>query len=114
MQNIYLCLHIIVRSIIASVPTSKDSQSQVNGLGCTICFLGRNNSLIGDLKGKLQNSDMRCKPLSQASIDLLSASDDAVDSWLHEMTNKFHPLYQTFPEKQDRNRLLMPFAFMKL
>lgn len=70
--------------------------------------------MVGDLKGKLQNSQMRSKPLPQAAIDLLTSSDEAVDKWLHEMTNKFHPLYQTFSEKQDRNRLLVPFAFMKL
>ncbi|KAJ5578606.1 uncharacterized protein N7459_007570 [Penicillium hispanicum] len=79
-----------------------------------ICAYIQGFTIAGDLKGKLQNSGMRSKPLSQGVIDLLTSSDEGVDSWLHEMTNKFHPLYQTFPEKQDRNRLLMPFAFMKL
>ncbi|KAJ5438499.1 uncharacterized protein N7458_009497 [Penicillium daleae] len=79
-----------------------------------ICAYIQGFIITGDLKGKLQNSQMRSKPLPQAAIDLLTSSDEAVDKWLHEMTNKFHPLYQTFSEKQDRNRLLVPFAFMKL
>ncbi|CEJ61253.1 hypothetical protein PMG11_09790 [Penicillium brasilianum] len=79
-----------------------------------ICAYIQGFTIAGDLKGKLQDSQMRCKPLSQAAVDLLTSSDEAVDNWLHKMTNKFHPLYQAFPEKQDRNRLLIPFAFMKL
>ncbi|CAI7567171.1 unnamed protein product [Penicillium pancosmium] len=79
-----------------------------------ICDCIQGFTIAGDLKGKLQNSQMRCKPLPQAVIDLLNSSDEAVDKWLHEVTNKVHPLYQTFSEKQDRNRLLVPFGFMKL
>lgn len=74
----------------------------------------RINDWIGNLKGQLKSSQLTAKPLLQEVIDLFTSSDEQVDQWFHEINNNIHPLYQTFPERQDRNRLLMPFAFMKL
>ncbi|CAI7604995.1 unnamed protein product [Penicillium discolor] len=71
-------------------------------------------TITGDLKRQLKSSQLMAKPLLQEVVDLFTSSDELVDQWFHEINNNIHPLYQTFPERQDRNRLLMPFAFMKL
>ncbi|OQD97180.1 hypothetical protein PENSOL_c013G06366 [Penicillium solitum] len=71
-------------------------------------------TITGDLKRQLKSSQLTAKPLLQEVVDLFTSSDELVDQWFHEINNNMHPLYQTFPERQDRNRLLMPFAFMKL
>ncbi|KGO46783.1 hypothetical protein PEX1_001800 [Penicillium expansum] len=71
-------------------------------------------TITGNLKGQLKSSQLTAKPLLQEVVDLFTSADEKVDQWFHEINNNIHPLYQTFPERQDRNRLLMPFAFMKL
>lgn len=70
-------------------------------------------TITGDLKRQLKSFQLTAKPLFQEVLDLFTSSDELTDQWFHEINNDIHPLYQTFPEKQDRNRLLMPFAFMK-
>ncbi|CAI7636475.1 unnamed protein product [Penicillium glandicola] len=71
-------------------------------------------TITGNLKGQLKSSQLTAKPLLQSVVGLFTSSDEQVDQWFHEINNNIHPLYQTFPGRQDRNRLLMPFAYIKL
>ncbi|KAF4536500.1 Peptidase M20 [Lasiodiplodia theobromae] len=61
---------------------------------------GKNNAL-GDLS----------IPEQEAQLVALNA---ALDTWFHRVHNSIDPLYQTFSKPQDRNRLVIPYAFARL
>lgn len=42
------------------------------------------------------------------------ALNAALDTWFHRVHNSIDPLYQTFSKPQDRNRLVIPYAFARL
>ncbi|KAB2569624.1 Peptidase M20 domain-containing protein 2 [Lasiodiplodia theobromae] len=61
---------------------------------------GKNNAL----------SDLSM-PEQEAQLVALNA---ALDTWFHRVHNSIDPLYQTFSKPQDRNRLVIPYAFARL
>lgn len=46
--------------------------------------------------------------------NLLTAFDERVDEWFYKVNNAVDPLYQTFPNKQDRNRLMVSYGFIRM
>lgn len=68
----------------------------------------------GNVKGQLHKSQLQICPFPQEVADYLVSQDEEIDRWFHQVVNSTDPLYQSFPNKQDRNRFMVPFAFMKL
>ncbi|KAH7047322.1 hypothetical protein B0J12DRAFT_118246 [Macrophomina phaseolina] len=62
--------------------------------------------------------EARKHPLSQLSTIAqearLATLNEALDTWFHRVHNSIDPLYQTFSKPQDRNRLIIPYAFVRL
>lgn len=68
----------------------------------------------GNVKGQLRKSQLQISPLPQEVADYLVSQDEEIDRWFHQVVINTDPLYQSFPKRQDRNRFMVPFAFMKL
>lgn len=68
---------------------------------------------IADGKTQLQNTKLQVSPLPVDVTSLLDSSNQKIDRWFYEINNKMNPLYQTFQDKQDRNRFLVPYSFLK-
>ncbi|KAH6967825.1 hypothetical protein BKA56DRAFT_597241 [Ilyonectria sp. MPI-CAGE-AT-0026] len=79
-----------------------------------ICTYSEGFAIAGDVKSRLKSSQLQTRPLQKGTVDLLSSFDAKVDAWFHAINNSTNPLYQTFPEVQDRNRFMVPYAFLKL
>ncbi|KAJ6069406.1 hypothetical protein N7499_011293 [Penicillium canescens] len=79
-----------------------------------ICTYIEGFRITADLTAKLKNSQLKSRPLLPEVAALLTFADQDVEKWFHTANNRLHPLYQTFSDRQDRNRLLLPFCFMKL
>ncbi|KUL85970.1 hypothetical protein ZTR_06494 [Talaromyces verruculosus] len=79
-----------------------------------ICAYIDGFTITGNVKGQLQKSQLQISPLPQEVADYLVSQDEEIDRWFHQVVNNTDPLYQSFPKRQDRNRFMVPFAFMKL
>ncbi|KAH8896861.1 hypothetical protein GQ53DRAFT_528128 [Thozetella sp. PMI_491] len=79
-----------------------------------ICALIEGFTIADSVKSQLRSSQLQAQPLSRAVCQLLTSFDDRTDEWFHKINNKIEPLYQTFGEQQDRNRFMIPYAYLKL
>ncbi|KAI4604168.1 hypothetical protein KJ359_000296 [Pestalotiopsis sp. 9143b] len=70
-------------------------------------------AIAADGKTQLQNTKLQVSPLPEDVTSLLDSSNQKIDRWFYEINNKMNPLYQTFQDKQDRNRFLVPYSFLK-
>lgn len=68
-----------------------------------------------DAKGKFKDSKiLQSRPIAEEISNLLTSFDERVDAWFYKLNNSVDPLYQTFPSKQDRNRLMVPYGFVRM
>ncbi|KKK20388.1 hypothetical protein AOCH_005226, partial [Aspergillus ochraceoroseus] len=71
-------------------------------------------TITADAKAQLPKSGLQLNPMPQEAIQLLESFDQSIDRWFHKINNTIEPVYQTFVDKQDRNRFLIPYTFMKI
>ncbi|KAF7516461.1 hypothetical protein G7054_g14143 [Neopestalotiopsis clavispora] len=71
-------------------------------------------AIAADAKTQLQNTKLHISPLPSDVTSLLDLSNQKIDRWFYEINNKMNPLYQTFQDRQDRNRFLVPYSFLKI
>ncbi|KAL2825076.1 hypothetical protein BDW59DRAFT_76583 [Aspergillus cavernicola] len=71
-------------------------------------------TIAADAKAQFPKSQLQLNPLRQEEIDLLTSFDQRIDGWFYKINNTIEPEYQTFADRQDRNRFMMPYAFMKI
>ncbi|ETS74222.1 hypothetical protein PFICI_14088 [Pestalotiopsis fici W106-1] len=71
-------------------------------------------AIAADAKTQLQNTKLHVSPLPSDVTSLLDLSNQKIDRWFYEINNKMNPLYQTFQDRQDRNRFLVPYSFLKI
>lgn len=57
---------------------------------------------------------MEANPLSDETKELFECFNLKVDSIFHNICNNVDPLYQTFSRPQDRNRMLIPYSFVRM
>ncbi|RAK95080.1 fungal specific transcription factor domain-containing protein [Aspergillus ibericus CBS 121593] len=67
-----------------------------------------------DAKTRLTKAQLQLNPLGAAQTDLLTSFDRSIDEWFYRINNIIEPQYQTFSDKQDRNRFIIPYTFMKM
>ncbi|KAI9734260.1 MAG: hypothetical protein M1834_002364 [Cirrosporium novae-zelandiae] len=60
----------------------------------------------------LGNDDSRHLPENLGP--LLSSFNEKTDEWFYNINNNINPLYQTFSRPQDRNRMLIPYSFVRM
>lgn len=62
--------------------------------------------------------EARKNPFSELSTVAQEAQlvslNESLDTWFHRVHNSIDPLYQTFSKPQERNRLIIPYAFVRL
>ncbi|KAJ0413377.1 hypothetical protein BJY00DRAFT_61260 [Aspergillus carlsbadensis] len=71
-------------------------------------------TITADAKAQLPRSQLHSSPLGQEEIRLLTSFNQRIDGWFHKINTTIEPEYQTFTDRQDRNRFLIPYAFMKI
>ncbi|OOF96692.1 hypothetical protein ASPCADRAFT_129766 [Aspergillus carbonarius ITEM 5010] len=71
-------------------------------------------TIPADAKARFPKAQLHLNPLGPANTDLLASFDRSIDEWLYRINNIIEPQYQTFSDKQDRNRFMIPYAFMKI
>jgi hypothetical protein len=57
---------------------------------------------------------MQINPILPEAANHLTSFDQQLDNWFYQINNNIEPLYQTFATRQDRNRFLVPYLYMKL
>ncbi|KAH8669088.1 hypothetical protein BX600DRAFT_497041 [Xylariales sp. PMI_506] len=78
-----------------------------------ICVYIEGFKIAADVKVQMQNAQLHSSPLPSAVVSLFETSNNRFDRWFYEINNTINPLYQTFSGKQDRNRFLVPYCFLK-
>lgn len=53
-------------------------------------------------------------PLSDEAASMLQSLSTKVESWFERINLETEPLYQTFSEVQDRNRMAIPYAMLSM
>ncbi|KAL3449854.1 hypothetical protein BJX65DRAFT_272071 [Aspergillus insuetus] len=71
-------------------------------------------TITADAKAQLPKTQLRLNPLRQEDIECLTMFDQRLDGWFYKVNNTLEPHYQTFADRQDRNRFMIPYAFMKI
>ncbi|PWY87961.1 hypothetical protein BO94DRAFT_565816 [Aspergillus sclerotioniger CBS 115572] len=71
-------------------------------------------TIPADAKAQFPKAQLHLNPLGPANTDLLASFDQSIDEWFYRINNIIEPQYQTFSDKQDRNRFIIPYAFMKI
>lgn len=66
------------------------------------------------MKESLTKEVMSVMPLSGHTTDLISSLNSQLDNWFHKVSNEINPVYQTYSVPQDRNRLFIPYAFVRM
>ena len=73
------------------------------------------DSLAADAKGTFKDPKiLQPRPMFGQISNLLISFDERVDAWFYKVNNGVDPLYQTFPSKQDRNRLMVAYGFIRM
>jgi hypothetical protein len=82
----------------------------------TLAFgIQNTNDVKADGKGTFKDPKiLQSRPMVEHISNLLTAFDERVDAWFYKVNNAVDPLYQTFPGKQDRNRLMVPYGFIRM
>ncbi|PYI07542.1 hypothetical protein BO78DRAFT_396400 [Aspergillus sclerotiicarbonarius CBS 121057] len=71
-------------------------------------------TIPADAKARFPKAQIHLNILGPAQRDLLVSFDQSIDEWFYRINNIIEPQYQTFADKQDRNRFIIPYAFMKI
>ncbi|KAH8205255.1 hypothetical protein TruAng_000502 [Truncatella angustata] len=71
-------------------------------------------AIAADTKAQLQTTKLHVTPLPQDVTSLLDNANGKIDRWFYDINNTINPLYQTFHGRQDRNRFLVPYSFLKI
>ncbi|PYI19536.1 hypothetical protein BO99DRAFT_384308 [Aspergillus violaceofuscus CBS 115571] len=79
-----------------------------------LCAYLQGFSITAEAKAQIANTELQPNPLPDSVIQRLRALDEKIDRWFYHINNSMEPLYQTFAKKQDRNRFMVPFAFLKI
>ncbi|KAM0806807.1 putative Transcription factor domain-containing protein [Seiridium cardinale] len=79
-----------------------------------ICAYTEGFAIAANAKAQLQNTKLHVSPLPAEVTALLDSSNHKIDGWFYAINNSINPLYQTFHGKQDRNRFLVPYSFLKI
>ncbi|OJJ97590.1 hypothetical protein ASPACDRAFT_45682 [Aspergillus aculeatus ATCC 16872] len=79
-----------------------------------LCAYLQGFSITAEAKTQIANAELRLNPLSDSAVQKLRALDQKIDRWFYHINNSMEPLYQTFAKKQDRNRFMVPYAFLKM
>ncbi|KAH8669091.1 hypothetical protein BX600DRAFT_267017 [Xylariales sp. PMI_506] len=79
-----------------------------------ICAYIEGFSIAAMAKKEMRGHDLESDVLSEGVVDLLSTYDGRVDGWFHGINNGIDPLYQTFANRQDRNRFMVAYCFLKI
>ncbi|RAH76531.1 hypothetical protein BO86DRAFT_451604 [Aspergillus japonicus CBS 114.51] len=79
-----------------------------------LCAYLQGFSITAEAKAQIAKTELQPNPLPDSVIQRLGALDQKIDRWFYHINNSMEPLYQTFAKKQDRNRFMVPFAFLKI
>ncbi|RAH65885.1 fungal specific transcription factor domain-containing protein [Aspergillus aculeatinus CBS 121060] len=79
-----------------------------------LCAYLQGFSITAEAKRQIAGAELRLDPLPDSVVQKLRALDQKIDRWFYHINNSMEPLYQTFAKKQDRNRFMVPYAFLKI
>ncbi|PYI31842.1 hypothetical protein BP00DRAFT_473995 [Aspergillus indologenus CBS 114.80] len=79
-----------------------------------LCAYLQGFSITAEAKTQIANAELQLNSLSDSVDQRLTALDQKIDRWFYHINNSMEPLYQTFAKKQDRNRFMVPYAFLKI
>ncbi|RDW60563.1 hypothetical protein BP6252_11946 [Coleophoma cylindrospora] len=70
--------------------------------------------IAADAKESMSPEMIQASPLSDETKELFDSYNLKVDTLFHNVCNNVDPLYQTFSRPQDRNRMLIPYSFVRM
>ncbi|RDW82344.1 hypothetical protein BP6252_03456 [Coleophoma cylindrospora] len=71
-------------------------------------------AIAGEAKASLTKEALSSRPLSVDTQELFLSLNAQLDTWFHKISNEIDPLYQTYSTPQDRNRMLIPYASVRM
>ncbi|VUC25571.1 unnamed protein product [Clonostachys rosea] len=77
-----------------------------------ICAYVKGFTIAADVKGAFHLADSKSVLLTPDREAFMETSNEQVEKWFYHINNNLNPLYQTFSDKQDRNRFLIPYCFI--
>jgi hypothetical protein len=87
----------------------------IAGARLHIFVFSSTDSLAADAKGTFKDPKiLQSRLMVEQILNLLISFDERVDAWFYKVNSGVDPLYQTFPSKQDRDRLMVPYGFIRM
>ncbi|PYH48086.1 fungal specific transcription factor domain-containing protein [Aspergillus saccharolyticus JOP 1030-1] len=78
-----------------------------------LCTYLQGFAITAEARAQIPVSELQLHPLPESVAQVLTSLDEKIDRWFYHINNSMEPLYQTFARKQDRNRFMVPYAFLK-